>query len=252
MQTGQRSRTDGRPTPTPVKFVDVHCHCLPNLDDGPESVEEAIALCRVLAADNVSTVVATPHQLGRFEDRTKAEAIRRTVGVLNRALVERGIGLVVLPGAEVRVDERIDALLARGEILTLADAGRHVLLELPWDALIDIEPLLVQFALTRRADHSRASRAEWPVAGASADAATVGGVPGSACKSPPAVSRGIGDAMSNEPPGNWWREEGALVSRRMRTTVLQPPGMTKAFARRGGPPGPRHGLSRSVWRTRRG
>jgi protein-tyrosine phosphatase len=127
--------------------VDVHCHCLPNLDDGPESVEEALMLCRVLAADNVSTVVATPHQLGRFEDRTKAAAIRRTVGVLNGALGERGIDLLVLPGAEVRVDERIDEMLAGGEILTLADAGCHVLLELPWDALIDIEPLLTQFAL---------------------------------------------------------------------------------------------------------
>jgi protein-tyrosine phosphatase len=142
-----RASGDGRPTAMPVQFVDVHCHCLPNLDDGPTSVEEALALCRGLAADHVETVVATPHQLGRFEDRTNAGAIRRSVGALNQALVERGIDLAVLPGAEVRVDERIDGLLARGEILTLADAGRHVLLELPWDTLIDIEPLLVQFAL---------------------------------------------------------------------------------------------------------
>jgi protein-tyrosine phosphatase len=141
-----RSPGGSPPTRTPVQFVDVHCHCLPNLDDGPASVEEALTLCRVLAADHVSTVVATPHQLGRFEDRTKAQAIRRAVGALNCALAERGIDLTVLPGAEVRVDERIDGLLARGEILTLADAGCHVLLELPWDALIDIEPLLAQFA----------------------------------------------------------------------------------------------------------
>ena len=65
---------------------------------------------------------------------------------MNDALKERGIGLLVLPGAEVRVDERIDGLLARDEVLTLADTGRHLLLELPWDALIDIEPLLVQLA----------------------------------------------------------------------------------------------------------
>jgi protein-tyrosine phosphatase len=131
---------------TAVGFMDVHCHCLPNLDDGPESMEEAISLCRKLVEDRVSTVVATPHQLGRFENCTRAEAIRRATGLLNGALKERGIDLVVLPGAEVRVDERIDELLARDEILTLADAGRHILLELPWDALIDIEPLLVQLA----------------------------------------------------------------------------------------------------------
>ncbi|MCL5279260.1 MAG: protein tyrosine phosphatase [Planctomycetes bacterium] len=142
-----RGPGDNPRTQTPVQFVDVHCHCLPNLDDGPESMEEALVLCRALAADHIMTVVATPHQLGRFEDRTKAETIRRTVGVLNHALRERGIDLTVLPGAEVRVDERIDEMLAAGEILTLADAGCHVLLELPWDTLIDIEPLLVQFRL---------------------------------------------------------------------------------------------------------
>ncbi len=138
---------EGPLTGTPVKFVDVHCHCLPSLDDGPESMEEAIALCQLLAADHVSTVVATPHQLGRFEGRTRAQVIRRTVDALNGTLVEREIDLTVLPGAEVRVDERIEKMLAGGEILTLADAGCHVLLELPWDALIDIEPLLVQFTL---------------------------------------------------------------------------------------------------------
>jgi protein-tyrosine phosphatase len=131
---------------TALQFVDVHCHCLPNLDDGPESMEEALTLCRRLVQDNVSTVVATPHQLGRFEDYTHAQAIRRTTGLLNGALKEQGIDLQVLPGAEVRLDERVDELLAQDKILTLADAGRHVLLELPWDVLIDIEPLLVQLA----------------------------------------------------------------------------------------------------------
>jgi protein-tyrosine phosphatase len=94
----------------------------------------------------VSTVVATPHQLGPFENRAPAAGIRRAVRHLNEELAGHGIGLEVLCGAEVRVDERIDALLARDEILTLADAGRHLLLELPWDVVIDIEPLLVQLA----------------------------------------------------------------------------------------------------------
>lgn len=132
-------------------FVDVHCHCLPGLDDGPESMEEAVALCQGLVADQVSTVVATAHQLGRFENRVDAATIRRTTTQLNGELRRRGIALVVRPGAEVRLDERIDTLLARDQILTLADAGRHLLLELPWDTWIDIEPLLLQ--LVRRHVH---------------------------------------------------------------------------------------------------
>jgi len=142
----EESPVDRRLLRAATKFTDVHCHCLPDLDDGPASMEEAIALCWRLVEDNVSTVVATPHQLGPFETRIRAEAIRRATGLLNRELTERGLALVVLPGAEVRVDERIDELLAQDEVLTLADAGRSVLLELPWDILIDIEPLLMQLA----------------------------------------------------------------------------------------------------------
>ncbi len=135
-----------------MKFVDIHCHCLPDLDDGPASLEEAVSLCRSLVADNVATAVATPHQLGRWEPLTGPEVVRCTTRMLNEELVKQGIDLQVLPGAEVRVDERIDELLARDEILTLADTGQYVLLELPWDTLIDIEPLLAQ--LLRRGIHA--------------------------------------------------------------------------------------------------
>lgn len=134
-----------------MQFVDIHCHCLPNLDDGPESMEEALALCRNLVADHVATVVATPHQLGRFEHPAGGEVVRRATRALNDELAQQGIDLQVLPGAEVRVDERIGELLDRDEILTLADTGRYVLLELPWDTLLDIEPLLVPLA--RRGRH---------------------------------------------------------------------------------------------------
>jgi protein-tyrosine phosphatase len=137
---------DRRLPRTVLEFVDVHCHCLPALDDGPESLEEAVALCLRLAEDHVSLVVATPHQLGRYEDRTDAPGIRRAVALLNGELRKRGIRLAVLPGAEVRLDERIDRMLARDRILTLADAGRYLLLELPSNVFIDIEPLLLPLA----------------------------------------------------------------------------------------------------------
>jgi protein-tyrosine phosphatase len=124
------------------KFVDVHCHCLPNVDDGPRSLEESIALCRALIEDNIGLVVATPHQLGRFETDTDAERIGEGVRRLNCELSGRGMDLTVLAGAEVRLDERIGPLLADGKILTLADQGRYILLELPSDVFIDIEPVL--------------------------------------------------------------------------------------------------------------
>lgn len=126
----------------PSQFVDMHCHCLPGIDDGPASVAEALALCRALLDDGVGLAVATPHQLGRFETCASADRVREGVQQLNHELSTAGLDLTVLPGAEVRLDERIVGLLARDEILTLADMNRHILLELPCDIFIDIEPLL--------------------------------------------------------------------------------------------------------------
>lgn len=128
------------------KFTDIHCHCLPGLDDGPVSMAEALALCRRLVAEGIITVVATPHQLGRFNGCNEAAKVRRATSRLNKRLQEAGIRLTVLPGGDVRVDERICQLLQADRILTLADAGKYLLLELPQEIFIDIEPLLKELA----------------------------------------------------------------------------------------------------------
>jgi protein-tyrosine phosphatase len=123
-------------------FTDVHCHCLPGLDDGPADMAEALALCRALVADGIAQVVATPHQLGRFDGRCEAGLVRRTVAELNQVLRADGTALTVLPGADVRLDERIPQLLESDAVLTVADGGRYLLLELPHEVFLDPQVLL--------------------------------------------------------------------------------------------------------------
>lgn len=127
-------------------YVDIHCHCLPGIDDGPATMSESLALCRALVAEGDTAIVATPHQLGRYSGCNEAIQIRKAVSALNEELKNNDIALKVLPGADVRVDERICQLLEADEILTLADNGKFILLELPHEILIDIEPLLVDLA----------------------------------------------------------------------------------------------------------
>jgi protein-tyrosine phosphatase len=123
-------------------YVDIHCHCLPGLDDGPATMSESLALCRALVNENITTVVATPHQLGRFSECNEAEQVREAVLTLNEKLKSNDIALGVMAGADVRVDERICQLLEADKVLTLADGGKYILLELPHEVFIDIEPLL--------------------------------------------------------------------------------------------------------------
>ena len=125
-----------------VECVDVHCHVLPGLDDGPATIGDALELCRMLVEDGVTAVVATPHQLGRYDRANFAYTIREAVAALQARLDEEHVPLKVTPGADVRMDERITTMLDADEIVTLADRRRHLLLELPHDTYIDPLPLI--------------------------------------------------------------------------------------------------------------
>ena len=47
-------------------MVDVHCHILPGLDDGPSTMEESLAMAEMAVADGITRVVATPHASERY------------------------------------------------------------------------------------------------------------------------------------------------------------------------------------------
>jgi protein-tyrosine phosphatase len=46
--------------------IDIHCHLLPEVDDGPKSWDVAIEMCRMASADGVTHSVATPHANDRY------------------------------------------------------------------------------------------------------------------------------------------------------------------------------------------
>jgi protein-tyrosine phosphatase len=46
--------------------IDIHCHLLPEVDDGPKSWDVAIEMCRMAAADGITHSVATPHANDRY------------------------------------------------------------------------------------------------------------------------------------------------------------------------------------------
>jgi protein-tyrosine phosphatase len=47
-------------------MVDLHCHILPGVDDGPDSMEVSLAMAETAVADGMTHVVATPHSNDRF------------------------------------------------------------------------------------------------------------------------------------------------------------------------------------------
>jgi protein-tyrosine phosphatase len=116
-----------------VRFVDLHVHLLPGLDDGPGAPDESIALCRALVDQGVELAAATCHQRGAFS-RNHADAVREATRALARSLDEAGVPLKVVPSAEWMLDadavERLDS--CRSQLLTVADNGQFALVEFPF------------------------------------------------------------------------------------------------------------------------
>ena len=79
-------------------MVDLHCHILPGLDDGPRTMEESVAMARIAAEDGITSLVAAPHI--NYE-LIPHERINALVEDLNMNISKEGIGIRILAGADV-------------------------------------------------------------------------------------------------------------------------------------------------------
>jgi protein-tyrosine phosphatase len=111
-------------------MIDLHCHILPGLDDGPETVDEAVEMCLIAHKDGIRTIVATPHfRPGRYD--YSEEAVISALEGLRSEVARRGIDLKILAGADVTVTPELPLHLSMRRGLTINNAGRYFLAELP-------------------------------------------------------------------------------------------------------------------------
>lgn len=122
-------------------LVDIHCHLLPGIDDGAADLDASLAMARMSVEQGVDTIVVTPHQLGAFACN-QGDDIRRRTAELQQELDRRAIPLKVLPGADVRIEDHMLAGLVSGDVVSLGDHRKHVLLELPHELYFPLEPVL--------------------------------------------------------------------------------------------------------------
>jgi protein-tyrosine phosphatase len=123
----RESRAEGIGLSTPV--IDLHCHVLPGIDDGPKTVEDSLAIARAAAAAGTRTVVATSHVSWEYPNR--AETIARLVDDLNHRLSGDGLALEIRRGAEIAMTRLPDMSADELSQLTLG-GGRWLLVEPPF------------------------------------------------------------------------------------------------------------------------
>lgn len=123
-------------------MIDIHCHILPGIDDGPETIDESLEMCRQAALDGVNVIVATPHFRPAVYE-TSHEIISGLIAMLTVKLNEECIDLRILPGSEVTFTPEMPLHLRSMRYLTINGNGRYCLIEFPpavvpcnWEAVL--------------------------------------------------------------------------------------------------------------------
>lgn len=110
-------------------MIDIHCHILPFLDDGPKSMEGALEMAQIAYDDGIRKIVATPHYIESWRVIPR-EKVMESVEEFNLILNEKDIDIEILTGHEVYFTWGIPSLIKNGEVSTLNNS-QYFLMEFP-------------------------------------------------------------------------------------------------------------------------
>lgn len=110
-------------------MIDLHCHLLPGIDDGPLSREVSLAMARQAVDDGIVLTACTPHIYPGLYENTRA-GIEAAVLEFRRELAAAGIPLQLGVGADVHLAPDLAGAVRAGRVPTLC-GSRYLLLEPP-------------------------------------------------------------------------------------------------------------------------
>jgi protein-tyrosine phosphatase len=114
-------------------MIDLHCHYLPGIDDGSQSMAESLDLARASVSDGITHAAMTPHiHPGRYEN-VRSSVVDATIR-FQRELLSAGIPLRVFAAGEVRLSSDIIDLMEQDQLpfLGTVHGYRVLLLEFPY------------------------------------------------------------------------------------------------------------------------
>ncbi len=131
-------------------MIDLHCHLLPGVDDGPDTMDEALALCSHAVAAGITHSVVTPHvHPGRYAN--DARSIALSAAALQERLRQENIPLHLSFSGEVRISPEILPMVTAGLIPFHGewDGRKVMLLEFPHSHILPGSDKLIRWLLQR-------------------------------------------------------------------------------------------------------
>ena len=114
-------------------MVDIHCHILPEVDDGAWDMEAAVAMAKIARDSGVKKIITTPHFKGEPAALESVGLFLHQLRLLRSRLKREQVEVELLPGAEVLCVPQTLELARTGRLPTLG-TGRYVLTEFYFDA----------------------------------------------------------------------------------------------------------------------
>lgn len=113
-------------------MIDVHCHYLPAVDDGPQELQSALMLLRHACRDGVDRIVLTPHVRAGYWENTLS-FLRPRFDAFRKFVAAKNIEVELFLGAEVHFEPESFRLLRQGEIPFVGgwEGMKVLLLEFP-------------------------------------------------------------------------------------------------------------------------
>lgn len=129
-------------------MIDIHSHILFNIDDGAETLEDSVRLCRDAADNGVKLITATPHFFDYSHIRSFVSERNHKISVLREILDEEGIPISVAAGSELFLNDKV---FSAGDLDALTINGsRYMLCEFPLGPFdIDRAPLWIDELISR-------------------------------------------------------------------------------------------------------
>ena len=131
-------------------MIDLHCHLLPGIDDGPDSMDESLELAQHAVDNGITHCIVTPHiHPGRWDN--EALTIRSSMDSFKGALKDKGIPLLVGMSGEMRAGVEALQMVAAHQVPFLGKWGSHyvVLLEMPHSHIPTGMSQMIQWLIQR-------------------------------------------------------------------------------------------------------
>lgn len=110
-------------------MIDLHCHILPGIDDGPTSLDVSLAMARCAVDDGIAFIACTPHIYPGLYENTRP-GIEQAVEDFRRELAQAGIPLQLGVGADTHLVPGLLEGIRGGRVPTICGT-RYLLLEPP-------------------------------------------------------------------------------------------------------------------------